>query len=560
MDLSKVKMAGCIYLAAFLMGCSGGTSSPQPQKVVHPSPIIADGKTAIVQTDKGKVAGYVDGGVYIYKGIPYAKAERFMPPVEVEPWEGVRSSRAYGPVCPQKFRADWYNDEGAFCNHWNDGYAGEDCQRLNIWTRSINDDKKRPVMVWLHGGGFESGSGQEMDCYDGASLAGTDEVVVVTLNHRLNVLGFLDLSAFGDKYKYSGNVGILDIVAALKWVKQNIANFGGDPNNVTIFGQSGGGGKVSTLMSMPSAAGLFHKAIVQSGAHLDNMKAKYSRKIGIATLEILGIAPQNIDKLKDVPYSELLAAGGQAIEKVKKEANAENGDSIFLFGWSPTVDGDLLPKDPFKGGGNECSKNVPLMTGCCLHEFAISSTLPNKQQSTMEEVRPLLEKIFGKNTDKYIETFAKAYPDYRPCDLLDVEPEFRANCVEQARVQQQMNGAPVYNFLFCWESPILDGKHRASHCMEIPFVFNNIQLARELTGGEEDAYRLADVMSRAWIAFAKTGNPNVEGLPTWEPFTAERGEVMLFDKECRMAYGHDKEWLDFVTATGYSKFRLLTGR
>lgn len=200
------------------------------------------------------------------------------------------------------------------------------------------------------------------------------------------------------------------------------------------------------------------------------------------------------------------------------------------------------------------------MTGCCLHEFAISSTLPNKQQSTMEEVRPLLEKIFGKNTDKYIETFAKAYPDYRPCDLLDVEPEFRANCVEQARVQQQMNGAPVYNFLFCWESPILDGKHRASHCMEIPFVFNNIQLARELTGGEEDAYRLADVMSRAWIAFAKTGNPNVEGLPTWEPFTAERGEVMLFDKECRMAYGHDKEWLDFVTATGYSKFRLLTGR
>ena len=554
MYMSRVKIFISLCIAVVFVGCTEKTTGYSSHR---PSPIVANEKVAIVQTDKGKVAGYIDGGVYIYKGVPYAKAERFMPPVEVEPWEGVRSSRAYGPVCPQAFRAEWLNDESGFCQHWNDGFASEDCQRLNIWTRSINDEKRRPVMVWLHGGAFSSGSGQEMDCYDGSSLASTDEVVVVTLNHRLNVLGFLDLSAFGDKYKYSGNVGMLDIVAALQWVKKNISHFGGDPNNVTIFGQSGGGGKVSTLMSMPSAKGLFHKAITQSGAHIDNMKAKYTRKIGIATLEQLGISASNIDKVNDVPYDELLEAGNRAIAKVKEEASAAGDADIFLFGWSPTVDGDLLPKDPFRGAANECSKDVPLMTGSCLHEFAFSSFMPNKQRSTMDEIRPMLEKFFGKNTEQYIETFAKAYPDYRPCDLLDVEPEFRANSVLQARTQAALHGAPVYNFLFCWESPILDGRHRASHCMDIPFVFHNIHLAREITGGVDSAYELSDIMSRSWIAFAKTGNPNVEGLPEWEPFTEERKGVMIFDNECRMSYGHDAEWLKVVTALHYSKYHLM---
>ena len=555
--MNKTSLLACACCLA--LGWTACSSRQADTATPHAAPIVACSTEAIVATDLGPVAGYIDDGIYIYKGIPYAQAERFMPPTDPEPWTEVRSCRAYGPVCPQAPRTEWANDIAAFCNHWNDGWASEDCLRLNIWTRGIGNGHRRPVMVWLHGGGFSTGSGQEWDSYDGRSLAGTDEVVVVTLNHRLNVLGFLDLSALGDRYKYSGNLGMLDIVAALRWIQRNIERFGGDPGNVTVFGQSGGGGKVSTLMSMPSAQGLFHKAITESGAHLDNMQAKYSRKIGITTLDLLGIGCENVDSIRTVPYDKLLAAGNQAIERVRKQAEAMGEADIFLFGWSPTVDGDLLPKHPFRGAANECSRNVPLMTGSCLHEFALSNLLPHGRQSTSEEVRPMLERLFGKNTDKFIQTFATAYPDYRPCDLLDVEPEFRANSVEQARLQAALGGAPVYNFLFCWESPILDGYHRASHCMEIPFVFNNIHLARQLTGGGEDAYRLADLMSRAWIAFAKTGDPNVEGLPRWEPFTAERCEVMMFDTVCRMSYGHDADWLKLVSALHYSKFHLLSG-
>ena len=212
--------------------------------------------TSRVSTTGGDIAGYLENGVYIYKGIPYGKAERFMPAESVS-WDGVRSCRAYGPTCPQGARTGWYNDEQAFSSAWNDGFPDEDCLRLNIWTPAIQDGGKRAVMVWLHGGGFHSGNGQEWPSYDGRALAGGHDVVVVTLNHRLNVLGHLDLSYFGEKYATSGNVGMTDIVKALEWVRDNIANFGGDPSNVTIFGQSGGGGKVTTLMAMPSAKGLF---------------------------------------------------------------------------------------------------------------------------------------------------------------------------------------------------------------------------------------------------------------------------------------------------------------
>ena len=200
-----------------------------------------------------------------YKGIPYAEAARYEEPHAPKAWQGIRSSRSYGPCCPQEFRSTWLMDNAAYSSRWDDGYPGEDCQRVNIWTPGL-DGKKRPVMVWIHGGGFSTGSGQEQPAYDGNSLAKKGDVVVVSLNHRLNVLGFLNLSSFGPRYQHSANLGILDIIEALKWVKNNIANFGGDPDNITIFGQSGGGRKVSTLCCTPRAQGLFEKAIVQSGS------------------------------------------------------------------------------------------------------------------------------------------------------------------------------------------------------------------------------------------------------------------------------------------------------
>ena len=256
----------------------------------------------LAQTKYGQVAGYIERGVYTYKGIPYAKAERFLPAQEPKAWQGVRSSRHWGPVCPQAKNNGWRNDETAFFYQWNDGYQSEDCLRLNIWTKGLNDGKKRPVLFWLHGGGYTSGNGQEHPGYDGRNLADKGDVVVVTINHRLNVLGFLDLSSFGEKYKESANVGMTDIVAALRWVKENIANFGGDPNCVTIFGQSGGGGKVSTLLCMPSAQGLFHRAMVMSGSFLGSTPQKEAREVGELTAWYLGLTTETIDSIQRVPY------------------------------------------------------------------------------------------------------------------------------------------------------------------------------------------------------------------------------------------------------------------
>jgi carboxylesterase type B len=330
------------------------------------------------------VAGYIENGIYIYKGIPYAEAERFMPPTKVTKWDGVRSSRSYGPTSPQGKRMGWYSDEQAFAFDWNDGYQDEDCLRLNIWTPGINGNQKRPVMVWLHGGGYSAGSGHELPSYDGTNLSRKGDIVVVSLNHRLNVLGFLDLSAYGEKYKESGNVGILDIVAALEWINKNISSFGGDPSNVTIFGQSGGGGKVSTLLATPSAEGLFHKAIIQSGAMLNTMESKWSRRIGTAVARELGLNSSDIDKIQNIPYQQLLEAGEKAVAEVKVEADKE-GFKTFIFGWAPTIDGNILPSKLFYPTPPEQSKNIPILVGTTLHEFCTSTYNPSIRNITQEQ-------------------------------------------------------------------------------------------------------------------------------------------------------------------------------
>ena len=350
--------------------------------------ISASSNIAVTQTQYGKVGGYLENNVFTFKGIPYAKAERFMPPTAPDQWKGIRSSRAYGPTCPQAERMGWQSDEQAFAFNWDDGFPGEDCLRVNIWTQGLKDEKKRPVMVWLHGGGYAAGSGQELPSYDGAALSRKGDVVVVTLNHRLNVLGFLDLSAYGGKYAQSVNVGLLDLVAALRWVNENIENFGGDPSNVTIFGQSGGGGKVSTLLATPSAKGLFQKAIVQSGSMQRTMESKYSQRIAAATLEELGIKAEEIDKLQTIPYKTLLAAGEKAIANVRKEAEKE-GIHSFIFGWGPTVDGNILPQQPEKQA--ELSKDIPMMIGTTLHEFCISTYVPELRNATLDQAKEMLK-------------------------------------------------------------------------------------------------------------------------------------------------------------------------
>ncbi len=517
------------------------------------SEIITSTKEVVVNTQSGRVAGYLEDGIYIYKGIPYAEAERFMPPHEPEKWDGIRSSRAYGPTCPQGKRLGWYSDDQAFAFDWDDGFSDEDCLRLNIWTKGINDKAKRPVMVWLHGGGYSAGSGQELPSYDGAQLSKKGDVVVVSLNHRLNVLGFLDLSAFGEKYSKSGNVGLLDLVAALDWVKKNIENFGGDPDNVTIFGQSGGGGKVSTLMATPSAKGLFHKAIVQSGSLLNTMETKYSRMIGYKIMEELNLKPSQVDELSTVPYEDLLAAGNKAVAKVKEEAKKE-GFSSFIFGWAPTVDGNILPYQPNDVRGIQQSKDIPVIIGTTLNEFTMSMYMPQLRNIDKAAAVTELKKKFGDSTDEYIKAFAKAYPEYKPQDLFDVDQIFRPAAVKHAILKSNQQGAPVFNYLFTWESPVLDGVLRSTHCMELPFVFNNIARCNKMTGGGNEAFRLADKMSSAWIQFAKTGNPNIDVLPEWESFTSQNQATMIFNNESKMVYNHDKDWLEIIYAFPFEGF------
>jgi len=531
-----------IYL---FLSCTN--SQPDQKNNSDQGKITASNSVAVVETETGKVAGYIEDDIYIYKGIPYAEAERFMPPHSPKAWEGIRSSRAYGPTCPQGKRWGWYSDEQAFAFDWDDGFADENCLRVNIWTQGINDKKKRPVMVWLHGGGYAAGSGQELPSYDGTELCKKGNVVVVSLNHRLNVLGFLDLSAFGEKYAQSGNVGLLDLVAALKWVQNNIGNFGGDPSNVTIFGQSGGGGKVSTLMATPSAAGLFQKAIVQSGSLLNTMESKYSRQIGLEVMKELNLKASQIDELANVPYAKLLETGNNAVKTIEKQAKME-GFTPFIFGWAPTVDGNILPFQPSNSKSFELSKNIPLLLGTTLHEFTASTYNPALRNVDEKFARAELEKKYGDNTDAFLKAFKKAYPNYQPKDLFDVDFLFRPGAFQQAALKYSQQGAPVYTYLFTWESPVIDGMFRSTHCMDIPFVFNNISRCKKMTGGEPTAYQLADKMSSAWLNFAKSGDPNTKGLPQWEPYTIEKGATMIFNDICEIKYNHDKELIEIVNS------------
>jgi para-nitrobenzyl esterase len=504
---------------------------------------------AVTSTEAGKVRGYIHNSVFTYKGIPYAQAKRFEAPQKPTPWQGVRSSMTYGPVAPLENPTTSVQDESEFVFNHSWGFTAENCLVLNVWTPGINDGKKRPVLFWIHGGGFTAGSSQELPSYDGESLAKTGDVIVVSINHRLNVLGYLDLSAYGDKYKHSANNSILDIKAALEWVKTNITNFGGDPNNVTIFGQSGGGAKVNTLLAMPSAKGLFQKAINQSGAFRSNMLDKATtQSITAEVLKALDLTPAQVDSLQTIPYQQLSKAGQKALritaDKMKAEGKPVTG---FGLGWGPSINEDL-PYQLFSKEAFELSKEIPLMIGTTKNEFAVfaSASMGN---ATMEQVTAYIKQQQKDKADAYIAAVKKAYPaDTKPADLVAVDVTFRPGAVSQANQKSALNTAPVYMYLFTWQSPVMDGKYKAVHCMEIPFVFNNIPRCEEMTGGTKEAQSLAAKMSKAWIQFAKTGNPNHNGLPTWPAYNGSNTATMHFDNKCEVKPQLDKELFDLVSA------------
>lgn len=510
----------------------------QPPLVNGQHPIIANASSAVTSTTAGKVAGYCHRDVYAFKGIPYAKAERFMPPSKPDAWDGVRSSRAYGPVCPIDVSSMILSDEMEFAQQHNFWIMNENCQNLNIWTQGLNDGKKRPVMVWLHGGGYFAGSSCELPTYHGENLCLKGDVVVVSLNHRLNALGFLDLSTLSDKYARSANVGMMDIIEALKWVRENIENFGGDPKNVTIFGQSGGAGKVATLMYAPSAKGLFHRAIMQSGGFANFKPKEQSVKIGPAILEELGIKPEDVDRLTDIPFDKLLAAGNAAYEKMSDGARGMMGLS-----WSPSIDEVVFPLMPGEAGAEDINRDVPLMIGTNKTEFNASMMEPGLFSATESQVKEHLSQRYGDKTDEFIATYKETYPEAPyPSDMIDFDMLFRPGTIKFTELRSAIpGGAPVYSWLFKWNAPILDGLLKSLHCMEIAFVFDNIARNEEYNGGTPEAYALADKMSETWASFARLGDPNNPKIPSWEPYTTEGGATMLFDNTCEVKHHHDRK-------------------
>ena len=511
--------------------------------------VITGSEVPVTDTEHGQVRGYIHNDINTYKGIQYATAKRFEAAVKPASWEGVKSTTMYGPVSPLINETTSIQDESEFVFDHDWGFPNEECLSLNIWSPSVTDTKKRPVLFWIHGGGFTTGSSHELPSYDGENLAKKGDVVVVTINHRLNVLGFLDLSAYGDKYKHSANNSILDMTMALEWVKNNISNFGGDPNNVTIFGQSGGGAKVNTLMAMPKAKGLFHKAINQSGSFRSAMLEKEdTQDIAKETIAILGLDDSNIDSIQNIPFEVLADASSKALGIVAEKMKAA-GKPVIGFGlsWGPSRDGNDLPYQISSPEALALSKDIPLLIGTVKNEFAPFANMRFAGASE-ETIMNHIKETYKENADAYITAVKKAYPtDTDPKDLLDVDTMFRPGAVLQANDKSALkDGAPVYMYLFTWQSPVFDGKYKALHCMELPFVFDNISLANQMTGGGEDAQVLAEKMSGAWINFAKTGNPNYKNLPEWPAYNEDNTATMHFDLECKVNPQMDKELFELV--------------
>lgn len=481
----------------------------------------------VVQTKAGKVRGFVIDGTHTFHGIKYADAKRFQPSEAVKPWEGVRDALSYGYVCPLLSQDRPSGEVMVPHRYWP---FDENCQYLNIWTQATDPSAQRPVMVWLHGGGFSAGSSIEQQAYDGERLSKAGDVVVVSLNHRLNILGYLDLSPFGEKYKNAANAGNEDIVAALRWIRENIANFGGDPNNVTLFGQSGGGMKVWSLMQTPDADGLFHKGIVQSGVIDDVLDTTKQDGTAIvkAMLEELGLLESEIEQLETLPYATL----ADAYNKVSGEVGRQGA----YVGCVPMPNHFYLG-DPRKVGFTDHAKNIPLLVGTVFGEFAFRPALSKEEKADDGLVSRLLQEMYQDGAAELREKFCAAYPDKPISDLLFLDSLFRAPSMDLILKKAAHVQAPTFSYLFTYEFPFDDG-HVAWHCSEIPFVFKNTELVAVCNEpGVSD--RLEAVMHGAWLAFARTGDPNCEGLPEWAPSTPEDEAVMIFDKSCEVRHNFD---------------------
>jgi len=470
----------------------------------------------IVTTATGQWRGYRDGALHIFKGLRYGAdtaQRRFLPPVAPAPWTGVRDALEFGPIAPQPSSGD--------------RPVSEDCLHLNVWTPGLRDNARRPVMVWFHGGAYSGGTSNEIET-DGARLAKKGDVVVVTVNHRLNAFGYLHLAEFGSSDLVdAGNAGQLDLILALEWVRVHIAEFGGDASNVTVFGHSGGGAKCATLMAMPAAKGLFHRVATHSGQQITASRPETATNHALQLFKALGLERTQVDRLRTLPMEALI--------KVSR-APAYLG---------PVKDGRSLPRDPFDPDAPPQSANLPMILGNTKGETRtlIGRGDPTLFSLTWETLRPKLEASspFMGNLDRgeVVARYREWHPDYSPADVFFAATtdsrSWRGQVIEADRRGVQPAGAaPTYVFQFNWPTPIDGGKWGAHHGLDVPFIFDNAAITPHLVGSGAEQLALADLMSRTWIAFARTGNPNAAGLATWPAFDLKSRSTMVFDRESRV--------------------------
>jgi len=506
-----------------------------------PRNVLAAAPTApIIETNQGKLRGAFANGAYSFKGIPYGAstgdAMRFQPPLPPKPWIGVRDALAIGPPAPQAIlSSNSLEFLGAIVGP---GSMAEDCLVLNLWTPALHTRSKRPVMVWLHGGGCAIGS-SGIAPYDGTNLAARHDVVVVGVNHRLNAFGYLYLGQMGgEKCADSGNAGMLDIILALQWVRDNVERFGGDPGNVTIFGESGGGVKVSTLMAMAAAKGLFHKAIVENGPGLTLYSREEADLVAMKFLDRLHVPPDRVDDLFNIPMDKFIA-GMRSMPF--QEA---------LLSWWPVVDGRSLPRHPFNPDAPAMTAKVPMLIGSTAAETTLLYGLDDPASFSLNEtdmrtkVKGFLALKDDSKLDALITTYRKNRPDATPSDIyfaITTDGWMRMDAITQAERKAAQHAASAYMYIFAWQTPVLGGKLKASHVMELPFVFDNVAKVPGWIGTGSDLQPLADKVSSTWAAFARNGNPNHAGLPHWPPYEASTRATMIFNDDCKVVNDPGKD-------------------
>ncbi|MCQ2247202.1 MAG: carboxylesterase family protein [Bacteroidaceae bacterium] len=518
-----------------LSGCKEKSAS-QEQAVFDPdAPQIEIGDNiAIANTQYGKVRGYIQRGIYTYLGIPYgastAGENRFMAPKEPQPWEGIKSTMFWGTTAPQNLDHTYDSPEYSFRDHWNFYDVGEDCLKLNVWTPKL-DNEKRPVLVWLHGGGYVAGSGIEQDGYDGENISRYGNVVYVSINHRLGTLAFSDFSGVDAKFEESGNCGTLDMIAALKWVKNNIANFGGDPENVTIMGQSGGGAKVCTMVASPLTKGLVHKAVALSGNTTSALNQDITKELGKFIVKESG---KTMEQLQHMPWREYMDLANDCAKKFAETQQAGNMRGFF----GPIADGKILPKEGYFKG--ESSNNIPMIFCTTTAESSASFLDPELEGADASKVVSMLQERLGDKAQQVYDAYNKVFPNQKPIDVFNLINSNRSRVIESINAKAQQ-AAPVWLAWFSWCPPIFDGRAKAFHCLDISFWFLNTDKMISHTGGGKRPRDLSKKMCDALLQFMKTGKPDTKSLPEWPEYKEAEGATMMLDDECKVLNDPDRE-------------------